>query len=256
MKAKSSTNVCSVYVRKALNVNLPQTEDKHYLKNPFNRFLRANTLRPKLVSSMQYLLPQSQPTLRSRTMAPQAEKASSHPKPEQTKKPEAHLNESAFSSSWLAESDEEAATSGDEVSPEESKEQVQEEVEEAEKVSSNFEVKLSKEVAFNFARLSLINPVTSEEVYLKQITLPDAHKTHKKTLILDMDDTLIHTINGEIDYRELGVAHKDIKTTFYEDPSIGTLCISFVIRPYAIKFLKEMSRLYEIIVILSLSSLN
>ncbi|XP_031472923.1 uncharacterized protein LOC116245596 [Nymphaea colorata] len=73
-----------------------------------------------------------------------------------------------------------------------------------------------------------------------KISLPLAeHNKNKKTLILDLDETLIHCF-------ERGESNPDLKLTISIDGFPFEVGIN--IRPYAISFLKRMKKRWEIIV--------
>ncbi len=114
---------------------------------------------------------------------------------------------------------------------------------------SQYKIQLTREVEHNFQQISKGKMTTMEEVLLRQVVLPGDGPISKKTLILDLDDTLVHTINPAFNYAALGVVHTNVRTTLYQDPSFEVFSINFVIRPYAIQLLKEMSQLYEIVVL-------
>ena len=94
-----------------------------------------------------------------------------------------------------------------------------------------------------------IGEATPEEIIEREIVLKPSNKKSGKTLILDLDDTLIHTINPLFDYSALNISYGRAQTVMYknnEGPSFET--IKVIIRPHALKFITELSSLYEIIV--------
>jgi len=73
-----------------------------------------------------------------------------------------------------------------------------------------------------------------------------------KTLILDLDDTLI-TDHPVLDEKEFVTVDKSALRTFYlnEDDLSITNQEKFVIRPYVLELLEALYKIYEIVVILS-----
>lgn len=112
---------------------------------------------------------------------------------------------------------------------------------------SNFPI--TTEVIRNFNELLNMDKIFIEEVSNKYLYLPqpvNAKKTNK-TLLLDLDDTLIHTI---ISINPFVKISKEIvrNVEYYDDYYNKQISINVAIRPYAIEFIKEMSSLYEIVV--------
>ena len=62
---------------------------------------------------------------------------------------------------------------------------------------------------------------------------------NKKTLVLDLDETLIHCVENE-------AADTDLKLNFNVSDTEVTVGIN--IRPYAMSFLKKMAKKFEIII--------
>ena len=62
---------------------------------------------------------------------------------------------------------------------------------------------------------------------------------NKKSLVLDLDETLIHCVENPC-------AESDIKLTFKADDV--EVAIGINIRPYALTFLKKMAKKFEIII--------
>ena len=74
-------------------------------------------------------------------------------------------------------------------------------------------------------------------------------RSTNKTLLLDLDDTLVHTINTNFDYSMVNIDYNRAKTVIYKDDnSLNFTAIKVIVRPYAVKFLEELSKIYEIIV--------
>lgn len=91
-----------------------------------------------------------------------------------------------------------------------------------------------------YAKEFFYNPVDiKQQISTKAISL-DNSSSNKKTLILDLDETLIHC-NESIDIKGDTFVTITDKNSFQIQASIN-------IRPYAAEFIKEMSKLYEIII--------
>eukprot|EP00829_Urostomides_striatus_P002014 TRINITY_DN1217_c0_g1_i4.p1 TRINITY_DN1217_c0_g1~~TRINITY_DN1217_c0_g1_i4.p1 ORF type:complete len:316 (-),score=64.45 TRINITY_DN1217_c0_g1_i4:53-1000(-) len=118
--------------------------------------------------------------------------------------------------------------------------------------SNRYAIDYCPEVNFNFEKLLKAPFISQSEINLKGIFLPKTHKPKKrsnKTLLLDLDDTLIHAINKSFDYSRINIVHKNIKTIQIEDElTHEDREIQFIIRPYAIEFLKKLSSIYEIVI--------
>jgi TFIIF-interacting CTD phosphatase-like protein len=113
-----------------------------------------------------------------------------------------------------------------------------------------YSIPFSKEVEFNFEHLRNLPFVFSDEILNNKTAIPiPLDGTNKKTLFLDLDETLIHTIDPNYNYSSIGITHKKIQIlTFLASATKLSLSLKIVIRPYAVKFLEELSDLYEIIV--------
>ena len=110
---------------------------------------------------------------------------------------------------------------------------------------------LTKEMAFNFGIIQGVVFPTLEEIKNKTVNLRTDKSTRlsDKTLLLDLDDTLIHTINPKFDYSLINIDHSSAKIIFYKDPETSSLhSIKVVIRPYATELLQQLSKYYEIVI--------
>lgn len=115
---------------------------------------------------------------------------------------------------------------------------------------SKYTIELTKEVQHNFQQIQKGSVATSAEVASREVFLSTAKSVlKKKTLILDLDDTLIHTINPNFNYATLQITHSNPKTLLYQDLTTSDVySISVVIRPYAIQLLRDLSEIYEIVI--------
>jgi hypothetical protein len=106
-------------------------------------------------------------------------------------------------------------------------------------------LKLTKELRGNFATMDRIRPWLPEELGTPPVPLLS---TTKKTLVLDLDETLIHSLDPAVDYVALNGDCCEVQQ-FCLDLGWGQdLCLQFFVRPFAIQLLQELSPLYDIIV--------
>ena len=108
---------------------------------------------------------------------------------------------------------------------------------------------LTSEIIKNFNRLSSLSPVTQSELLPLQLSLPfPTHKKTRKTLILDLDDTLVHTMLPRKSYLKQGVNKTEIHTAVFKDSESGRKqVIKIIIRPFANEFLKAVSKEFEVV---------
>ncbi|MDR3548258.1 MAG: NIF family HAD-type phosphatase [Candidatus Pacebacteria bacterium] len=116
----------------------------------------------------------------------------------------------------------------------------------------DYALTLTKEVEYNFKEIEKIGVIPEEEINIRRLMLPEAKgRSVKKTLLLDLDDTLAHTLNPRIDYEMLNVKRGEVHHTKFTDPFTGEeTSVGVVARPYADHFLRELRGLYEIVVFL------
>lgn len=112
-----------------------------------------------------------------------------------------------------------------------------------------YKAKLTKEIEHYFRELPNIGFIAMEEVIKKYTILPDHKGKQKNTLLLDLDDTLVHTIDPKLNYKTIQINSQDVKNSMYHDPYLNSIIsIKVIIRPFAIKFLQELKSFYEIVV--------
>lgn len=111
-----------------------------------------------------------------------------------------------------------------------------------------FQVKLTKEIEDNFKQLPEIGFIPMEEIVKKFINLPVMPgKQSNKVLFLDLDDTLIHTMNPKLNYKAIKINPNDVKAIMYSDAfSKSVISVKTIIRPFLSVFLKELKPIYEI----------
>jgi hypothetical protein len=117
-----------------------------------------------------------------------------------------------------------------------------------------YEFSVTKEIEYHFQQLEKIGFISMEEVAKKFTLLPELSPTiarTRKTLVLDLDDTLVHTIHPKLNYTSIRMNKADIKSVVYEDPALKSLIpIKVVLRPFALRFLQEVKPLFELVVLL------
>ncbi len=240
------------YVRKPLKVFVPLMGDHQARKNPFSRRLRVETLREPIRSAL--LSPKELEESKkphSRTLSSAVVCKHCHLSPAQIPLPVQQITEvsdmaTESVANWTTENEGEESPVASE--HEDTKSELEFGTE-----KSPFRAVLSHEIKYNFRTMRSILPATAAEVALKAVNLDydvSAGRSSKKTLILDLDDTLIHTINPAFNYAAIDVTHSEFQTVFYQepdDPSIYTLHV--VVRPYAVQLLEELSKIYEIVVL-------
>ena len=241
MKPGPENEFDSVYIRKALNVNIPESKTKQAENNPFSRFKK-----PPAERVLSKTLVHSGTRSSSLIKLIKPRRAISRPEFAQVQQPKRFWNiirEVEFFTHWLTTCNDETSVAQDDFLDEDPKRN--------QKNPDSLTMRsivLTKEVEHYFSQMSQIELATAEEINLRKVTLKPRKELFKKTLILDMDDTLIHTINPIVNYAELGVVFGEIKSTFFQSPEDGAFLIKFAIRPYALQLLQEMSKIYEIIV--------
>lgn len=113
---------------------------------------------------------------------------------------------------------------------------------------------MTKEVELNFKQIINIPKINLDDIDCRKVLLPC--KTLKKhTLFLDLDETLIHSIDSKFNYESINVnllkiKKENINVLCCKDSiKMKTIVIKVLIRPFAIELLQELSKLYEIVVI-------
>jgi len=224
------------YCKKALNVIVPDMGIKQSRMNPFNKHYHICTIPASnqnhtlFNSNKENLLNKRANTVRIKSLV--------FPRPDSTKVPmpcRSEVEDCWYR--WITES-------------ESCQEEEMEKNEE-----SKWQVRLTGEVIYNFTTLRTLALPTEEEVLNKLIELPyKSSNSSGKTLVLDLDETLVHAIGFSVDYSAVNIPHNKIHSIFYknkEEPSFSV--IKVIIRPYAFEFLEELSEIYEIVVILGIS---
>ena len=121
------------------------------------------------------------------------------------------------------------------------------------KFIGKFKLTMNKEIEHNFNIMKCLRLASIEEVKAKEIKIPvcTKQKDSDKTLILDLDDTLFHSLNPAFDYSYMNIAKNEIRTIKYMNNVNKRIeQLQIIIRPYAIELLEKLSKIYEIIVII------
>ena len=141
----------------------------------------------------------------------------------------------------------------------ESRENIKEEVENKDKQqksiqNAKYKLRLTKEIEHNFSIMRMLRLPTKDEINSKKVTIPiepNSTRISDKTLVLDLDGTLIHAVSPTFDYSRINVSVDSAETVYYKNEGEEEMkAIKIIVRPNAAKFLKEISKIYEIIVFL------
>ena len=95
--------------------------------------------------------------------------------------------------------------------------------------------------ALHFIR-NYLTVVSEEEIMDKLITLPEPwNPDHKKVLIFDMDETLIHCVD------DIETQNPDVILEI-DFPGEETVCAGINLRPYLMQCLQEANKSFQVIV--------
>ncbi len=250
METRRKSDYEFTYTRKPLKVAVPNLGDLQAHKNPFNKSLRSGTFSPVKSPSLLTCKEAAAANFHAHTVCA-VKRQLTFPRPEagfvtQPGSLATEMGESVTEDpcDWIIESEFESKSEEDD----ENSLQIQEEKESLEDLTE-FQAKLTRELVHNFTVIRSMPPATLEEIELRQTILSFGKKSTDKILVLDLDDTLVHTINPAFNYSGIDVAYSEAQPVFYKDgESPSYYSIRVVIRPGAVELLKELSSLYEIIV--------
>lgn len=219
-----------VYLKKPLKIKLPLADKDQSIKNPFAQsFKRSMTKQKESNFTPQLLSPRMNSVSLPRTSSTE-------------RRATATLEKVAKPSLFNSEPVEEDESS----IKEEGKKSLSEN-------SPMYKIDMTQEVISNFDEIEKIKFISIDEVNKKSVDLPELKKKKlsDKMLLLDLDDTLAHTINDRFDYSSVDISYKEVRKTMYYDQIVSCMTlIKVIIRPYAIKFLEEISKYYEVVVVL------
>lgn len=226
------------YIRKPLDFTIPDMNNMQCRKNPFTKSARSGTFNTSRIKTLSSITNNGH-NVKAHTL--DMPLSSGVPRPNFIPMPrrsstisEACESVTEESCGWVFEEPIKTETEG---KFEEYKDQNSEALE------------LTPEIQYNFNAMRHIVEATPEEIISREVVLKPNNKKSAKTLVLDLDDTLIHTINPLFNYSALNISYGRAQTVLYknnESPSFEA--IKVIIRPYALKFITELSSLYEIIV--------
>lgn len=204
---------------------IPYMNDTQLRNNPFRRFVHKNQVQDKLSFNLKDAsLPSS--------ITPESNK--------NTASVSDVTEESSVELHSIPNDDESAKIEIEKETPEESKE------------VTLTRLELSKEIVQNFEIMRCLRLSSIEEVKFKEFNLPNlkSKTTSDKTLLLDLDGTLIYAMNPQLNYSAINISCDKPETVLFKEGS-DKVCVKVLIRPYATYLLKELSKTYEIIVYLS-----
>lgn len=232
MTTAETADCTVVYVRKPLLITVPHLEDKQFSKNPFTKCAQRKHFTLTRCVSLK-CLDNFGEKLHVDTVFPLTVRK--FPRPDFVPVP-SHVQPPSEMSEEQLES-----TTEKELSKKNT-------LEEEAKINDLW---ISEEMEYNFSIMKTLQLPTESETRSKQIFLPFARKgrTSNKTLLLDIDNTLAHTINPSLDYSFVSSLQGRAKTVLYRSEEHGSFsAIRVVVRPQAVRFLEEMSKAYEIVV--------
>eukprot|EP00826_Nyctotherus_ovalis_P028119 TRINITY_DN2214_c0_g2_i7.p1 TRINITY_DN2214_c0_g2~~TRINITY_DN2214_c0_g2_i7.p1 ORF type:complete len:358 (+),score=43.55 TRINITY_DN2214_c0_g2_i7:99-1172(+) len=234
MQLANEADKVTVYVKRPLKHLVPHLDDMQSKKNPFHKSTQSATLplsRCSTVTTSQKGL-----TAFSSTSLTTAE-APSLPRPRSVRIPLPEGNTAECEDSLTDDECDmvnETSTSPKFITT----------------VQTHLRAKLTAEVAFHLATIRAMPAITLEDVALRSVELSAQPRgSSGKTLVLDMDDTLAHTLIPMFNYSKVNLDLRNARTVMYRDDEDASLhSIKIVIRPYAVKLLQELSKVYEIII--------
>lgn len=119
------------------------------------------------------------------------------------------------------------------------------------KAKGIYKMRLTGEAIYNFRELQQVEVPSKEEIGRRTILLPEPARQRKsnKTLFVDLDETLVHTMQTELDYSLVPIDPRAVQTTTFLLANTGKLLnLKTVFRPHVREFLKRLSATYEIVV--------
>eukprot|EP00826_Nyctotherus_ovalis_P064463 TRINITY_DN9456_c0_g5_i2.p1 TRINITY_DN9456_c0_g5~~TRINITY_DN9456_c0_g5_i2.p1 ORF type:complete len:279 (+),score=24.77 TRINITY_DN9456_c0_g5_i2:261-1097(+) len=121
----------------------------------------------------------------------------------------------------------------------------------ATELEGKYEMRLTREVIHSFRKLKFIRMPSNEQLSKMRIWLPKMHskKESSKTLFLDLDETLVHTVQRDINYSFTRIDPEAVNLVSYIHPYTHRVDnIKVILRPHVKEFLQEMSPIFEIVV--------
>jgi hypothetical protein len=105
---------------------------------------------------------------------------------------------------------------------------------------------LTEEIIQNFQCMEDVLPALECELESLCFSLPPSSK---KLLLLDLDETLLHTLNPALNYDSSGLALDSVQAvSMPAEDGTGDTELYVVLRPYARELLQTLSPIYQIVV--------
>ena len=101
---------------------------------------------------------------------------------------------------------------------------------------------LTEEIERNFDGIKSFLPTQASELADLEMYLP---RTSKKTLVLDLDETLVHVL---LTVPVCDANNSDIHLIYPPDPHDDSAGVPLVVRPFAKQLVQDLSKFYDIIV--------
>lgn len=240
MEIKSNEQVEKVgkYIRAPIKIEVPCMDDLQSRKNPFSRPARPDTLNPRRTGSLVNC--KKEDKVHAKTFV-----RPGSPSCPVTANERRHDTLTSEVSESISENDYEW------VLDERIEDSIAESYEEL-KIEEYGRYELTREIQRNFTIMRLLNKATLEEIKAREVELEPVEKRSNKTLALDLDETLIHMVNPKFEYSSMSMSYGSAQSVLYKDPETLTFnSIKVIIRPHAVRLLKELSEIYEIVVSLA-----
>jgi len=239
---KSNEQGKSKYIRAPIRIDVPYMEDMQSRKNPFNRSSQPKTLEPKRSGTL----------IGCRTSSEKRVHVKSFIVPQIYSCPTfliAQRHDTLISDVTDSISEEDCEWALDErVEP--NNRGSYEEL----KTEKYGRYEMTREIQHNFSIMRFLDRPTLEEVKKREVELEPLGIKNNKVLALDLDETLMHTINPRFEFSNTNVCYRAAQTVLFKDPESQTLnSVKVIIRPYALRLLEELSQLYEIVVNLKIT---
>eukprot|EP00826_Nyctotherus_ovalis_P066965 TRINITY_DN9960_c0_g3_i2.p1 TRINITY_DN9960_c0_g3~~TRINITY_DN9960_c0_g3_i2.p1 ORF type:complete len:238 (-),score=70.05 TRINITY_DN9960_c0_g3_i2:79-792(-) len=110
---------------------------------------------------------------------------------------------------------------------------------------------MSDYIAEQFRLTASLPPATPEVLAKLSVKLPPpkSKKLTNKTLVLDLDNTLVYVMSAQAYEAKKSFKDTDVRSAKYIDPKKGiAIELKIIIRPYAIEMLKQLTGYYEIVI--------
>ena len=112
-------------------------------------------------------------------------------------------------------------------------------------------IRMSDYIAEQFRINASLPPVTPEMIAKLAVKIPPSKnkKLTDKTLVLDLDNTLVYVMTAQAFDSKKIFKDADVRSAKYIDTKKGTtMKLKVIIRPYAIEMIKQLTSYYEILI--------